>query len=93
MNTKQTPAINPQIRQENVDVFQDHIGGLPCDPKHSFLINRVLRALRHFKSLVVEYRPTPYHLAGNRARLFGEIVITRWLPHCNIPGWGEGRAE
>ena len=39
-----------EIRPDNVDQFSAHIRSLPCDPLHSFLLNRVLRALEHFKS-------------------------------------------
>ncbi len=42
--------ISYEIRPDNVDVFRAHIRGLPCDPRDSFLMNRCLRALDHFKS-------------------------------------------
>lgn len=42
--------LSHKIRPDNVDVFHRHICGLPCNFKHSFLLNRVFRALEHFKS-------------------------------------------
>ncbi len=42
--------ISTEIRPDNVDAFRGHINGLPCDPRDSFLMNRCLRALDHFRS-------------------------------------------
>ncbi len=41
--------IGQEINQENVDRFVEHVRGLPATPSESFLINRVLRGLVHFK--------------------------------------------
>jgi len=43
--------ISPHITQESVDRFVEHIRGLPAKPNESFLINRVLRGLEHFRVL------------------------------------------
>ncbi|NOX53288.1 MAG: hypothetical protein GXP27_02395 [Planctomycetes bacterium] len=43
--------ISPHITQETVDQFVQHIRGLPAKPSESFLINRVLRGLEHFRVL------------------------------------------
>lgn len=42
--------VSETIRPDNVDQFHKQIGWIPCDPKQSFLINRVVRALHHFRS-------------------------------------------
>lgn len=42
--------ISRLVRMENVDRFSEHIRALPFDPRSSFLVGRVLRALDYFKS-------------------------------------------
>lgn len=42
--------IAQEINLKNVADFQINLRSLPCDPKCSFLINRVARALGHFQS-------------------------------------------
>jgi len=43
--------ISEQITVDKVDEFTDHIRSLPVKPTESFLINRVLRGLEHFRVL------------------------------------------
>lgn len=43
--------ISREITPSSVDRFVDHIRGLPVAPSESFLINRVLRGLEHFRVL------------------------------------------
>lgn len=41
--------VAPQISAQSVDAFTQHVRHLPVDPGQSFLINRVLRGLEHFR--------------------------------------------
>ena len=42
--------LGKEINMDNVDAFQEHINSLANGSKHGFLVNRVRRALAHFKS-------------------------------------------
>jgi biopolymer transport protein ExbB/TolQ len=39
-----------EITEKNLDRFVQHIHGLPVEPGQSFLVNRVLRGLEHFRA-------------------------------------------
>lgn len=41
--------LGQEIDQRNVDKFIEHVRSLPASPSESFLVNRVLRGLVHFK--------------------------------------------
>ncbi len=41
--------LSEEITVGNTDAFTRHVRGLPADPGESFLINRVLRGLEHFR--------------------------------------------
>lgn len=43
-------GISETIGPENVDRFHEHLKQLPGEPKHSFLISRVKRALEYFRA-------------------------------------------
>ncbi len=43
--------ISEEISEKTVAKFIEHVKGLPVDPRESFLINRVLRGLEHFRIL------------------------------------------
>ncbi|RMG39194.1 MAG: hypothetical protein D6725_05680 [Planctomycetota bacterium] len=42
-------SIARDITPENIDAFVEHINGLPTEAADSFLVNRVLRGLEHFR--------------------------------------------
>lgn len=42
-------SISQDITPENIDAFVEHINGLPTEAADSFLVNRVLRGLEHFR--------------------------------------------
>jgi len=44
-------AIAEEITPKNVDLFTNYLRGLPVQPSQSFLLNRVLRGLEHFRVL------------------------------------------
>ncbi|MBA4031053.1 MAG: hypothetical protein C0478_09195 [Planctomyces sp.] len=44
-------SISPRITVDKVDQFEAHVRGLPISPQESFLVNRVLRGLEHFRVL------------------------------------------
>lgn len=43
--------ISEDISEKTVPKFIDHVRNLPVDPRESFLVNRVLRGLEHFRVL------------------------------------------
>lgn len=43
--------ISEEISEKTVPKFIEHVKNLPVDPRESFLINRVLRGLEHFRVL------------------------------------------
>lgn len=43
--------IADEITPKNVDLFANYLRGLPVQPSQSFLVNRVLRGLEHFRVL------------------------------------------
>ena len=43
--------ISEEITPKNVDLFTNYLQGLPVRPSQSFLLNRVLRGLEHFRVL------------------------------------------
>jgi len=64
--------ISEDINEESVDKFIRHIRDLPVEPQSSFLVNRVLRGLEHFR--VRKSNPEAANMLASMSDIDGNAV-------------------